>query len=127
VRQRSDEVGPGHNHCRSDPFSVQRIGDGVNGGLGDAPATGENRPDLLGRDLLAAAVDDVLDASGEEQISVLVQRAQITSSKPAVGEAIRSRGRVSEIAGSAASRIRRCASVGLEEATLECGEHAQWI
>ena len=69
----SNVVGLAHDHCRADPFPVQRIGDGVHRRLGDTPATGENRLDVLGRDLLAAAVDDVLDASGEEQFSILVQ------------------------------------------------------
>jgi hypothetical protein len=34
---------------------------------------GENVLDVLGRDLLATAVDEALDAPGEEQVPVLVQ------------------------------------------------------
>ncbi len=53
---------------------------------------------MLGRDLLASAVDEVLDAPGEEQVPVLVQRAQVAGAEPPVGEAARRLGRVAEVA-----------------------------
>ena len=41
---------------------------------------------FLGSDLLAAAVDDLLQPAGEEQIAFLVESPLIARSKPTVGE-----------------------------------------
>ena len=68
----SDALVLGHHHGRADTFPVRRVGDREHGRLGDAATFGEDGLDVLGRDLFAAAVDDVLDAPGEEQVSVLV-------------------------------------------------------
>ena len=44
----------------------------------------EHRLDLAGRDVLAAADDQVLLAAGDEQVAVLVQVADVAGVQPAV-------------------------------------------
>lgn len=53
---------------------------------------------MLGRDLLPATVDEVLDPPGQRQIPVRVQRAQITGAQPSVDEGVRRAVPVGEIA-----------------------------
>src|SRR5690606_4358612 len=43
--------------------------------------------DLARRDLLAAAIDDLLLAAGDGEIALLVEDAEIAGAEPAVGEA----------------------------------------
>jgi hypothetical protein len=62
-----------HDHGGADSLPVGRVRDGEYGRLGDTGTPGENVLDVLGRDLLATAVDEALDAPGEEQVPVLVQ------------------------------------------------------
>ena len=53
---------------------------------------------LSRRDLLAAAVDDLLEASAQEEIAVVVEIALVSRAEPAVGEGLPVRVRVSLVA-----------------------------
>src|ERR1700730_6241742 len=63
----------GCHHSGADEFAVSFVGDGEHGGLSDTCARGEDGFNVLRGDLLSAAVNDVLDPSGDEQVPVVVQ------------------------------------------------------
>ena len=59
-----DALALGYDHCCADTFSGHRVGDREPGRLSDTTTFGEDSLDMLGRDLLATAVDDVLAPGG---------------------------------------------------------------
>jgi hypothetical protein len=63
---RSEALVLGHDHSCADSFPECRVGDREHGRFSDTVTPGEDVLDVLGGDLLAAAVDDVLDAPGEK-------------------------------------------------------------
>ncbi|MHC2398896.1 hypothetical protein ACVMGC_003440 [Bradyrhizobium barranii subsp. barranii] len=60
--------------------------DGEHAGLQHRRMAQQDLFDLQGRDLLPAAVDDVLDAADDEEIAVGVEIAEVAGPKPAVAE-----------------------------------------
>ena len=62
-----DDVGAG-------ALAQPRVGHGDDGGRGDARVAEQQQLDLLGVDLLAAAVDQVLDAALDGDVALAVDR-----------------------------------------------------
>src|SRR5258705_1070724 len=88
---------PATHHDCADVFAVQRIGDAENRGFGDAGMSDEYFFDMLRRDLLAAAVDLVLDATLHHDATVAVDHTEVAGAKPAIHKRCRVRCCVSEI------------------------------
>ena len=54
--------------------------------MGDGGVLYEDLIDLLWGDLLAAAIDDLLEAARQEEVAIGVEAALVARAKPAVGE-----------------------------------------
>src|ERR1022692_3491376 len=69
------------------PFYQRRVGHGERDGLADRRVPKQRILNLVGRELLAAAVDDLLNPADDDQRAVGGQRAEIACSQPAVDKA----------------------------------------
>ncbi len=74
-----------HDGC-GDLLSEHRIGDREGHGLRDGRVVEQHLVDLSRRDLLTAAIDDLLDAPAEKQIAVIVDEALVPRSEPPMDE-----------------------------------------
>src|SRR6187200_3582532 len=95
-----------------DGFTSERVGDTSHTGFGDRGMVAEHFFYFAGPDLIAAGLDQVLLAIGEEDVAVLVHVADVASVKP------------ESSVGTAAQRLRRflrVAPVGLHQ--LRRGNH----
>ena len=75
-------------HKQHGLFAVDRVGPADDCGLGDLGQLVDDRLDLAGVDVLAAADDHVLCAVDQNQITVLVQPADVPGVQPAVDNRI---------------------------------------
>ena len=74
----------GHDE-RDDHLAAVVVGDAEHGDVGDLRVRVEHVLDFLGRDVLALADDDVLDAAGDDDRAVLVEARHVAGVQPAVG------------------------------------------
>ena len=77
-----------YDGCR-DVLTQARMWNGERGGVLDVGMREQCFLDLGRRDLLAAAVDDLLEAAGDDEIAVAIQHALIAGAEPPVDEAPR--------------------------------------
>ena len=81
-------VEPGLQHDCGDHLLAQaRVRNRKRGGVDDAGKRAQHRVDLRGRDLVAAAVDLLLDATGEMELAGVVEVPEVAHPEPAVDEA----------------------------------------
>src|SRR5258708_2693048 len=77
------------NEERDDHLAPFLVGDAEHRDVGYFRVAVENVLDLLGRDVLTLADDDVLDAAGDEDRAVLVEAPEVTGAQePVVGERV---------------------------------------
>lgn len=74
------------HHDGGDVFAELLMRDGEHAGLQHRRMAQQDLFDLQGRDLLPAAVDDVLDAADDEEVAVGVEIAEVAGPEPAVAE-----------------------------------------
>ena len=87
-----DGVGVGAaDDNRGDLLGTQPVGHAEHGAFGDPGLGGEHLLDFLGADVLARALDHVLDPADEEEPAVLVEGALVAGADPAVDERLRGR------------------------------------
>ena len=82
----------------ADPLAVHRVRQREDGRLRDAGASGEYLFHPFRRDLLAAAVDDVLDPARDGQVSTGVDGAEIACAQPSFDEGAAAERPVAEVA-----------------------------
>ena len=76
----------GKHHGSADLLAKHTVGDGKGDHLLDGRMFHQHVIDLERRDLLAAAVDDFLEASGDFQIAVTIEESLVAGTEPATGE-----------------------------------------
>ena len=70
---------PGHqHHRRGHHLSILLVGGPERDGLGDGRVRQQRSVDLDGRDLLAAAVDQLFEAASEGDVPFLVEEALVS-------------------------------------------------
>ena len=74
------------------------MGDGEGDNLGDGWVVEQDLVDLARRDLLAAAVDDLFEATCEAEVALVVLRALVAGANPAVGEGVAVGFRIAQVA-----------------------------
>ena len=77
--------GPRDHRCRHF-FAERGMGNRKGRGLAHIGVADQGRIDLRRADLLAPAVDHLLDPSGEGQIAVFIEKALVAGAEPAVRE-----------------------------------------
>src|ERR1700722_6520299 len=82
------------DHRRADVLAEHRVRHGERHRLQDGGVVHQSFIDLAGRDLLAAAVDDLLQPPGQRQVAVGVDDALIAGTEPAVDERLAVRLRI---------------------------------
>src|SRR5690242_410155 len=75
------------------------VGHGEGQRLGDAGMIHQHLVDLAGRDLLAAAIDDLLEAPADGEIALGIEEAEIAGAEPAVAEGLAIGLRIVGVAG----------------------------
>jgi hypothetical protein len=83
-------VWPQH-HSRRDILSQPGVRHGKSHGSRHRRVVHQGLVHFLGGDLLSAAVDDLLAATGEEQVSLVVEKALVPGPEPTVPERVRRR------------------------------------
>ena len=96
---------PAQRHRGRHLLAVLLVRDAEAGGVGDRRMREQGVLDLAGRDVLAAADDQLLDAPDEPQVAVL-EDALVARPEPAVAERLGVRLRVRQVAGSEARAAR---------------------
>ena len=126
------EPGAGDDH-RADALAERRVGHRDDRHVRHRGVGDQQVLDLLGRDVLPAADDDVLEPVGDREVPAGVDPADVPGAEPAAGQ---ERGLVQRLVGVAGEQlgaagedlarlpVRHVAAVGVDQADLVAGEQA---
>ena len=74
------------HHSRGDVFAIDAIRNSEADGFRNRRVRRQNLVDFSRRNFFAAAIDQLLDASGKSQIAFAVQVSLIAGAKPSIGK-----------------------------------------